>query len=416
MRTNFYLRKKLQQYIVFIYILLPLSAAFASTLEVDCKGNNCPVIEINGDHEALLPNGDESPFSGFADATIRLDKQSDRLWMAYSWPNVRIGKRGAKIPQVEIHLAYSDDYGKHWQFEKTLWSPTPTFSPDNEAGYTSHEVANLLPVTENGATVWYAARLDYFLPDRGGFRNRPPQSFRIIVTRAKHPTELTNAAVVSLGSMATDNKWGMDVNLAALSSETRHCSLWNEPALYYKGGELFLALSCMAFKGKTPDLEQNDLVVFATKPQQLQPAQWKWRYVSKLSGALEAKELGAGRLTQIDLAVGIDGKLLAIVTPDTWNTDIQDFVHQGCRVIDVDTSGGIFKLKRDSDGHLMVRAKVAATDAGESGTAACTYDSASHTGVILDKRVKIGVGLGGKSSNRTKAEMHVSQHATGINP
>ena len=416
MRTTFNLKICYSAVFFLCTIFLPLFVSFASTLEMDCKGNNCPAIEIIGDHEALLPNGDKCPFSGFADATIRLDNQSGRLWMAYSWPNVRIDKRGIKIPQVEIHLAYSDDYGKIWQFEKTLWSPTPTFSPDNEAGYMSHEVANLLPVTENGATVWYGARLDYFLPDRGGFRKRPPQSFRIIVSRAKHPTELTNAAVVSLGSMATDPAWGMNVNLAALSTETRHCSLWNEPALYYKGGELFLALSCMAFKGKTPDLERSDLVVFATRPQQPQPAQWKWRYVSKLSGALEAKELGAERLTQIDLATGMDGKLLAIVTPDTWNTDIQDFVHQGCRVIDVDTSGGIFKLKRDSDGHLMVRARVVATDAGEAGTAACAYDPSSQTGLILDKRVKIGVGLGGKSQNKTKAEMHVSLHATGIHP
>jgi hypothetical protein len=342
--------------------------------------------------------------------------------MAYSWPSIRVDtdkrrglfRRGAGNPQVDIHLAYSDDQGKSWRLSKTLWSPTPFRAPDGESGHMSHEVANLLPVRENGTTVWYGARLDYFLPDDGGFRKRPPQSFRILLGRAKQPGDLTFAPTVSLGSTATDAAWGVDVNLAALAPDTRHCMLWNEPALYHDGEELFLSLSCMAFRGKTPDMEHNDLVVFATKPIG-EPKHWNWRFAGKLAGASEARELGGERLTQIDLAVSRDGKLLAIVTPDTWDTAADDFVHQGCRAVEVDRSGRSLRLARHPDGRLKVRAKITASDAGAAGTAACTYDPASDTGIIIGKRTKTGVGLG-HARDMTKAEMHGDLHASGVHP
>ncbi len=404
-------------------LALLIALSFESVaMDQDCAEPNCPAIEIAGDQDATLPNGDPSLFRGFADATIRRDPDSGKLWMAYSWPNIRIDKdkrrglfrRGAGSPQVDIHLAFSDDQGKSWRLSKKLWSPTPSQAPDGTPGHMSHEVANLLPIREEGATVWFGARLDYFLPEDGGFRKRPPQSFRILVAKAKQPGDLTDAPAVSLGSAATDAAWGMDINLAALSAETRHCMLWNEPAMYHDGDELFLALSCMAFRGKTPDMERNDLVVFATRPIG-SPKQWHWRFVGKLAGAQEARELGGERLTQIDLATSRDSKLLAIVTPDTWDATADDFVHQGCRAVEVDTSGQSLRLARHPDGSLKVRAKVVASDAGAAGTAACTYEASSATGIIVGKRNKVGVGLA-HARDRTKAQMFVKLHATGVHP
>lgn len=388
----------------------------------DCAGAKCPAIRIGGDTEATLPNGDPSPFRGFADATVRRDPDSEKLWMAYSWPNVQVddnkkagllSRKPATSPRVDIHLAYSDDQGKSWQLAKTLWSPTSTRGPGGEHGHMSHEVANLLPVREGERVAWYGARLDYFLPDDGGFAKRPPESFRILVGRASSPGELTDAPTVALGSMKTDAAWGMNINLAKLSPETSHCMLWNEPALFHDGSELFLALSCMAFRGKSPDMEKNDLVVFAARTDGV-PTNWKWRYAGKLAGAQDAKELGGERLTQIDLAKDKQGRLMAIMTPDTWDKKANDFVHRGCVAVEVDTSNKALRLARSSDG-LKVRTRVNASDAGPSGTAACTYDPSSATGIILGKRNKISVGLG-HANDRTKAQMYGELHATGIHP
>lgn len=403
--------------------LLAIIIPMAWAMESDCTGSNCPVIRIAGDEESTLPNGDPSPFHGFSDATLRRDPETGRLWMAYSWPSVRVAQNGRRglfrrqggvSPQVEIHLAYSDDQGRDWQLAKVLWSPTPSRAPGGEEGYMNHEVANLLPVRENGEVVWYGARLDYFLPDEGGFRKRPLQSFRILIGRAASPGDLAAAPMAALGSMATDPAWGVDVNLARLSPETRHCMLWNEPALFHDGEELFLALSCMAFRGKTPDMERNDLVVYATHPQG-PPSRWQWRYAGKLAGAREAGELGGERLTQIDLARSRDGRLLAIMTPDLWNTEAGDFVHLGCVAVEVESVDRSLRLARDVAGRLKVAAKVTASDAGAAGTAACAYDPASETGIILDKRIKIGAGLG-HARDRTRARMSVELHATGLHP
>jgi len=403
-------------------ISLLLFAALAGAGEKDCVAPSCPAITIAGDKEATLPNGEPSPFRGFADASVRRDPESGRLWMAYSYPSSRVAHEGggllrrqaAASPQVEIHLAQSEDRGRSWRLVKTLWTATPSRAPSGEEGHVSHEVVNLLPVEAGGKVAWYGARLEYFLPDDGGFRKRPPQSFRISIGRASSPGELAHAPGAALGSMATDPAWGVDVALAQLSPETRHCVLWNEPALFHDGQELFLALACMAFRGKTPDMARSDLVVFATRPEG-PPSRWGWRYAGRLAGAREARELGGERLTQIDLATSRSGRLLAIMTPDTWDSETDDFVHRGCVAVEVDRSGRSLRLARDAGGRLKVLARVTASDAGAAGTAACTYDPASETGIVLGKRSKTGVGLGQARGGRG-AEMHAALHATGVHP
>lgn len=403
--------------------MLTLFALLASQLAVtapqafDCIGAACPAIEIRGDAPATLPGGAPSPFRGFADASIRRDPADGRLWMAYARPSLRVeaaagrrpAERRSRRPEVDVRLATSDDGGRTWRLRGSLWSPRPATAPDGARGHLSHEVPNLLPVHSPEGTVWYGARLEYFLPDAGGFASRPPESFRILVARAATPPALAKAPSSRLGSMATSPAWGVDVNLAELSPRTRHCMLWNEPALHHDGRELFLALSCMAFAGRKPDLARSDLVVFATSAQG-EPASWRWRFAGRLAGVEEARELDGERLTQIDLALGRDGALLAIVTPDTWDERAGDFVHRGCRVVAVERSGDELRLRRDAAGALDLRATVVASDAGPAGTAACTYDPASATGVVMTKRDKQQGGL------QHAASLSASLHRTGLHP
>ena len=388
----------------------------------DCIGNGCPLLEIAGDAEATLPNGQPSPFRGFADPSMRRDPDSGRLWLAYSWPSLQVKQNRAAdwssqaaqvTPRVDIHLAFSDDHGASWRYLQTLLPATAATSPGGESGQIVPEVVNLLPVQTETGTQWYGAWLEYFLPAKGGYKNRPSQSFRIVMSRSPGILGLADAPRARLGAMHTDPAWGMDLNLAALSPETSRCMLWNEPALYHDGKELFLALSCMAFRGTAPDLPSSDLVVFATTAQG-EPALWRWRYAGKLSGVSEARELGGERLTQIDLVPGLDGQLLAVVTPDTWDATAQDFVHHGCRVLEVTERDGSLMLARDQEGALKLRTSVMASDAGAAGTAACTYEPSSVTGIVFGKRDKAG-GLSGRNRN-SKAHLATSLHITGLRP
>ena len=387
--------------------------------ERDCVDAACPVITIEGDAPSRLPDGRPSPFRGVADPSIRRDPVSETLWMAYSWPNVGGGGSGSgrqgMSPRVDVHLARSLDKGRTWRFVKTLWSPAPMVGPNGDPGHLSFEVASLLPVRRaDGVTTWYGARLSYFIPENGGFRRRPTDSFHILVSAASSAEELAQAPSDRLGGAATGAAWQARINLAGLSAETRHCSIWNEPALYHDGQELFLALSCMAFNGKTPDLPRSDLVLFATRAEGL-PNQWAWRHAGKLAGHEEARDLGGLRLTQVEFAKARDGALLALVTPDTWNEEAQDFVHQGCRAVETERlpSGG-FRLARRAAGGLKVRASVMASDAGPAGTAACSYDPASETGIVMGKRVKNGSGF--NAARHGGAELSVTLHATGVHP
>ncbi len=378
---------------------------------IDCTRGRCPELRIAGDAPATTPRGKPDRFRGFADASLREDPRTGRLWMAYSWPNVHRPERGVEVPGVDIHLASSDDGGRRWTFRGALWPSRPARDRGGrgEPGYLDEEVANLLPVVgsvpggEAGARVqWYGVRLSYFVPRDGGYGRRPPSSFHLRIGRADSPPALAHAPTAVLGSARTDPAWGVDVDLAALAPEVGHCMLWNEPALYHEGGELFLALRCLAFdRSGAPRLDRSDLVVFATHARGPAP-RWRWRYVGTLAGAREARELGGEGLTQLEIARGPGGGLLAILTPDAWSPRL-GFVHHGCRVVAI-ASMDPPRLARDARGRLDLRGAVNASDQAPDGPGSCGYESASQTGVVLARR------------HKRRGRMTSSLHATGLHP
>lgn len=371
-------------------------------LTLDCVTNHlCPELLVQGDAAARLPNGNLSNFRGFADPTIRQDPVTGRLWMAYSWPNVHALGPFKQVPGVDTHLASSDDGGKHWNYEGKLWYSQKDTNKDGSGkpGYTDHEVPNILPRRAKNKVVWYGARLDYFLPEVGGFKKRPPSSFRIKIMEASSPKQLATAPTAALGSAVTSPGWGVDINLSLLSQEVQKCHLWNEPALYFENDSLYLVLHCLTFNGKTPNVSEADLVVFATNAEG-EPRYWKWRYVGKLAAAPEAKELGAPGLTQIDIAKGKDGQLLAIVTLNDWDKSLNDFVHYGCKAVEI-SSMDPPRLARNSSGSLKVRAMITASDQTPLGPGACAYDPGSSTGIVMVRREK-GRGFMTTSMHKTK--------------
>ena len=308
------------------------------------------------------------------------------------------------MPGVDIHLARSADGGESWSSRGTLWASEPDTDRggDGQRGYTSHEVSNLFARQTKDGVVWYGARLDYFLPENGGFRRRPPGSLRIAVMQAESPEELDAAPMQVLGSAATARGWGVDVYLSSLSPEVRDCGIWNEPALAARDDTLYLALRCLRYTGRQPRVANSDIVVFATEPEGV-VRDWRWRYVGRLAGGAEARELGGVGLTQIELSHGEDGHLLLITSPDDWNEQLQDFVHYGCRVIEV-ASLDPPKLARDEEGRLKVRASITASDQNPLGPGACGHDPASATGVVLVRR------------HKSEGGMTASMHSTGVKP
>ena len=214
---------------------------------------------------------------------------------------------------------------------------------------------------------------------------------------------------LALGAPATARAWTWPTDGAVL----RPFSLGSDP---YAGGQhrgidiggglgakvRATAGGKITFAGTVPKVSESDVVVFATEPTG-EVRSWRWRYVGKLAGGAEARELGGVGVTQIDLARGVDGQLLLVTSPDDWNTGMQDFVHYGCRVTEVESIDPP-KLARDSAGRLKVRATITASDTMPLGPGACTYDQASATGVLLVRR------------HKERGLMTASIHSTGMRP
>lgn len=378
----------------------PTTSAGGQT--IDCTGDgSCEELVVEGDAPASLPSGAPSPLRGYADPSIRRDPDSGVLWMAYSWPSIRIESSGERTTHVESHLAKSEDDGSTWQMAGPMWTARPVTDPGSgEAGWIDHEVPDLLPVTIDGETRWIAARLDLFVPSGKGLGSRPPSGFRIGVLTADTPQELATAEPAVLGSAATDERWGVDADLTSLSQELTRCTIWNEPALHFDGSELFLALRCLPLTGSGgPDVAGSSIEVFSAEPEG-EPSGWTWRYRGRLAGHDEATELGGDGLTQQHFALAVDGTLVVLLTPDSWNVDEREFSHHGVRAVEVDSLEEPH-LAREG-GELVVRATVTASDLEPLGPGAAAYEPTTDIGVVLVRR-QIG-----------DAMLVVSLHDTGL--
>lgn len=357
-------------------------------LNVDCKASDpCKTLAVAGDAPSTLPSGLPSNFTGYGDPSVRRDPVSGRLWMAYSWLKVHVVSATQRPPGVDIHLARSDDGGASWQFDSVLWPSTPGTDLGGALaeGYNDHEVANLLPL--GGASPrWVGARLDYFVPSSGGFGGRPVNSFRIRIGVAETVQALASASFASLGGSATAAAWGVTQNLSALSPALANCRFYNEPALHWRAPTLYLALRCHAFDALgRPDVAASAITVFAATPDAGPATGWVWRYVGNLAAGVEAAEIGGVGVTQIELVSARDGKLLALLTPDAWSATLGDFVHYGCRAVEV-ASLEPPRLARGADGKLVVRAQITASDLAPYGPGACAYDAAHRSGMLLVRR------------------------------
>ena len=378
-------------------------------LSIDCPDGApaCPELAIRGDAEYVLPGYGPAPFRGFGDPSIRRDPATGRLWMAYSWlhvsPLAQIGGQRL-VAVVDIHLSHSDDGGSTWTLDGPLWTSQPETDPggSGQQGFSSHEVVNL---AAGAGGTWYAVHLRYFTPKDSRLYSPRLDSIQFRIAQASSPLLLAGAPEASLGGVYTARGWNLDVNLADLDPELRQCSFWNEPALHYEGGTLYLEGECCVYGPTGSHLDDRGFVaVFATTPEG-DVRSWRWRYLGKLADHLDAVALGGENLTQTDLVRGRDGALLAVVTPNHWDDRLEADIHEGCRVVEV-ASLEPPALRLDAAGTPVVRAVLTASDLVDYGTAGCTYEPASSAGVLLVRRVFTTV----------PPEMVWSIHRTGLRP
>ena len=366
----------------------------AETLTVDCLANGpCPEIRIGGDPPATLSDGRASNVRGYAGPSLERDPATGALWMAYSWPHVAVSEMGGVA--VESHLAPSADGGATWTFVRKLWTSFTLVDDLGRSGHMNQETVSLAvrespsgnvcgiqPGTATSALVRPAVR-----------------SFTVRVATASSPELLADADEAILGGDLTQPFWKPDVNLASLSDDLRGCT-FHDPGIVFHDGNLFLGVQCNLYTQSGESPEREFVALFVTDAQG--PARsWSWRYLGKLATREDAVELGGENLLQTDLVKGRDGALLAIFSPSAPASPLGS--HFGCRVVEIESLDPP-RLARDGSGKLRLRASVTATDLLPRGPAACTYDPASSTGVVVVRRI-----LGG-------GQLIVSLHSTGIQP
>lgn len=368
---------------------LPLPDAGTTMLEIDCRGDTqaCPEFTINGDPP------DTSVFRGYADPSVRKDHNSNRIWLAYSWPHV------TSAAKVDIHLAHSDDEGKTFVFDKVLYQAKAEMdSKTGKTGFASHEVVSLWPGSD---AQWYMARLQYHVePGKGPYGLA--DSFTTHVAKASNILDLDKAPETSLHSNMTATQWTRNVNLNQLHGDLTSCGFYNEPAIYFRNGRLVLLLECLVFgMGGVTDEEKSFYAVFSTDPKAANPTQWQWKYDGKLAVHTEAKELGAGFVVELDIAPRPDGSLITLLTPSSYNTSIQHDVHHGCRVLKLTDSDPPSFVREN--GKLSMLASITASDLTPYGPGACGYHPAStQTGIVFTRKTQTGPSGGTWSFHRSK--------------
>jgi hypothetical protein len=260
--------------------------------------------------------------------------------------------------------------------------------------------------------MWVGVRLDYFLGRKGNYKDRENSSFCLKLFAASTVEGLTEARPFTFGHDLSSPECAVDINVCEVSKDFPPAFIPNEPALQVSSGRLYLVFVVMTFQGKIPSFNDSFIAVFSTRPKG-DISTWTWQYHGKLAEHPEAKELGGDALTQIELANSPDGKLLAFLTPESWDTQrfrasrsrdvFYGIHHYGCAVVEV-ASLNKPALARRTNGKLMQRAWLFCSDI-KLNPGAPGYDPASATGILYTLR-----------DIQQPDELAWSLHVTGFHP
>jgi hypothetical protein len=279
---------------------------------------------------------------------------------------------------VSTRLARSDDGGRRWRFERTLWDSPLVNDPEGRgpASYFGSETAGLAAAGGADGVTWYSVRLSYFLEPVTAYEPRYTSSWtiRVAAARGSSPAVLGDADEVVLGTGTTHEAYGPHVRLTALDPALRDCAMWNNPAIVAEIGRLYVVAECLAFNGTAVDARRSRIVVFRTTPAGA-PASWQWTYAGVLADHALAEAIGGDRTVSPNISRAADGTRLLVLTPHAAGSG------QGCVVLALESLDPP-RVRRDGDGRPIVRARQVARRVDGWHTGACTHDPASDTGLI----------------------------------
>jgi len=155
-------------------------------------------------------------------------------------------------------------------------------------------------------------------------------------------------------------------------------------------GAVYLAAQCL-WSSNGVLQPQSDFYALFTTWADGPPATWQWRYVGKLAGPAEARELeNHEKWVQLNLSKGPDGTFRAVLTPADFDASLQMDVHHGCRVLELISLDPPVWRRDPANGQLVTLATITSSDNPYPGPAACAYDPASSTGVLMTRRPSMG--------------------------
>ncbi|MGZ6707309.1 MAG: sialidase family protein [Solirubrobacteraceae bacterium] len=351
-------------------------------MRADCTLQACAPLTLAGDPPFTFAHGAESPVHGYADPSLRRVPGGRRIWMAYSWLRYDVGKP----VHVDSHLAHSNDGGRTWRFDRVLWRSRPATDPTTgRAGFSNTETVSLAPLRQGRRTTWYSARMEYVTVAAAGPR---VPTFVVRIARASSPLRLAGGPEQTLGGGLTRPSIRVDQDLSLLSPELAGCTFF-DAGLLARRGRLYLAVQCARWTLAGEDFAHEFVAVFGARPSG-PLRRLRWRYLGPLTDHADALALGDQTLQQTDLAVGRDGRLLALVSPGHKGSASILNAHIGCRALRIGSLDPP-RLARDRAGHPRVVASVTATDDRPDGPGACGYDPASATGIVIEHR-EVGLG------------------------
>ena len=392
-------------------------------------GGPCTALTIQGDPIAA------GGFHGYADPSLRKDPNASLFNLGYSWART-VAADGTHV--VELHLASSSNSGTSFTEVGTLW---PTTTVVNTTGtsyylgtnYTSHEVIDLIPIPGSGAaagqTTWVQAHEEYLVKPQAGIYDQRDQTLVVSVSAVNETTPATpgttllglyTAPEARLGAVSVDANRNVTQRLSGLSTALAKCATFGQPALWYQGGVLYLALECgqNATLGYDPAHELSHYL-FTTTPTGANATQWTWAYAGELATPAQAAKLGTQEgtaysfFTEPEFVQGRSGQLYFMMTPSVFapQTAQQPVIQYGCRTVPVTalSATGITLATDATTGVLAYTSKITEADlytGVNEGPAACTYDPASNLGIVIGRKYENDPALG----------FDIFPVATGVNP
>ncbi len=408
------------------------TATAGNTVDCSVAGGACPALTLAGD--PISAGG----FHGYADPAMRKDPNSSSIYLAYSWPRTLADATHV----VDLHLALSTDGGKTFTYVGSLYqsqqvtqSTSANYAATND---TSTETIDLIPVPLTGAsagqTLWVEAHQSYLVKPQQDIYTQINQT-DVIVVKAVQLSSPAGAgaatALLALGSASTpsarlagagpDATLNVTQRLSSLNTTASKCAYFGQPALWYDASSslLYMGLECVQANG---NVDANDFAhfLFSTTPTGADASQWTWSYKGEFATMADAKYLSLaetgsastyGFFTEPQFALSkTTGQLLVLLTPAIITaTGQQPVIQYGCRAVPVQSLASATLSVDATSKAPVVAAKITESDlytGVNEGPAACTYEPASASGVVIGRKYENDPSLG----------FYIYPVATGITP